>query len=63
MKTPRIIVILVPALLAAAPVLGQDMPISDAPEINRWLPIGISFVLIVAVLVASFTSSRRGHQD
>ena len=53
----------VPTLAPGAAALGQDIQIAKAPEINPWIPLGILFFLIAVVLIASFQSSRRGHQD
>jgi hypothetical protein len=53
----------VPTLTTGAAALGQDIQIAKAPEINPWIPLGILFFLIAVVLIASFQSSRRGHQD
>lgn len=51
------------ALLAwASPVLAQGA-VPPAPKGDSWITIVISIVLMVAVMVASFMSAKRGHQD
>lgn len=47
-------------LVSSSPAWAQA---SRAPEGNKLVPMMIAFAMIVAVAVASFMSSRRGHQD
>jgi len=53
------------ALLAsAAPALAQRADeVAELTESDRWIAVVAALVLIAAVGVASFLSSRRGHQD
>ena len=53
-----------PALLAvmlALPAAGQD--VAKATDAGGWIAIVIAIVLVVGILVGSFMSSRRTHQD
>ena len=61
MPAMRTLIGLLTLFSAATPVLAQDVP--KAPETEGWVVVLISMVLIVAVGVASFMSSKRGHQD
>lgn len=52
---------LVALLALAAPAFAQEIP--KAPGDKPWVATVISIVLIMAVCVASFMGSKRGHQD
>ncbi|MEX0653586.1 MAG: hypothetical protein WDZ31_06395 [Phycisphaeraceae bacterium] len=56
--------LVVPMLLTtvAMPALAQE-EVSPAPDTQRWVPIILAVLLILLVGMASFWSSRRGHQD
>lgn len=63
MQMIRAIVASVTALLPAGMALAQEVKIDQAPEKGMGLTMTIVIVLCLGLLVASFTSSRRGHQD
>lgn len=50
-------------LLPAGMTWAQEVKIDEAPEKGMALTMTIVIVLCLGLLVASFTSSRRGHQD
>jgi hypothetical protein len=56
-----IVPVLTGPLLTASPALAQATP--RAPDESGWIAVVISIVLIIAVAVASFMSSKRTHQD
>ncbi len=47
----------------SAPAWAQAQPVPSLPEGDGWVAMVISIVLLLAVLVASFMSAKRGHQD
>ncbi len=49
------------ALALALPAAGQD--VAKATDAGGWIAIVIAIVLVVGILVGSFMSSRRTHQD
>ena len=61
MLNVRSVVALLALLLMASPALAQPVP--QAPKGSGWIAMVMSIVILVAVLVASFMSSKRGHQD
>ncbi|MEM9419817.1 MAG: hypothetical protein AAGA25_12325 [Planctomycetota bacterium] len=46
---------------AAPPVMAQ--PVAEAKPVAGWLAFMVMIVLLIIIAVASFMSSRRGHQD
>jgi flagellar basal body-associated protein FliL len=61
MKPAPLLSSLVALLWVASPALAQAP--SKAPEGNAWIAVVIAIVLVIAVGVASFMSSKRTHQD
>jgi hypothetical protein len=61
----RMLIATVALLTTAGPILAQQAPteVDKAPEKAQWIGMVVAIVLVVAVLVASFISSKRGHQD
>ena len=52
------------ALLASAgPALAQEVDPLSEPNQPRWYGVVIAIVLVLGTIVASFISSKRGHQD
>ncbi len=49
--------------LPAFAARAQEIQVEPAPEAGVAIPMTIVIVLCIGLLVASFTSSRRGHQD
>jgi len=50
-------------LWPVAAAWAQESEVARAPEQGMAIPMTIVVVLSLGLLVASFTSSRRGHQD
>lgn len=51
-------------LLAVVPVLAKgSAQVSPAPAQNHWWPAILGIFLVGCVLVGSFMSARRSHQD
>ncbi|MEM1027874.1 MAG: hypothetical protein AAGJ38_07300 [Planctomycetota bacterium] len=49
-------------LLTAAPTAWAQ-PVEEAKPVAGWLAFMVMIVLLIVIAVASFMSSRRGHQD
>ena len=52
-------------LTTTTAALAQQSPVAadEAPTQPQWIGMVIGLVLVAGVLVASFISSKRGHQD
>lgn len=59
---PPLILTLITLLFTAAPAtLAQ--PVADAKPAAGWLAFMVMIGLMILIAIASFMSSRRGHQD
>lgn len=63
----RILAVVLTCLTTAGRALAQQEPVhvDPLPEPSQpaWVGMVIGLVLVLGVLVASFVSSKRGHQD
>jgi hypothetical protein len=50
-------------LVSAGPALAQEVGSLNNPARPRWYAMALAMVIIGAVLIPSFMSSRRTHQD
>jgi hypothetical protein len=59
----RLLMSAMAVLLITLPVLAQEVKVDKARDAVGWTSVGVAFVLIVGVIVASFKGSKRGHLD
>ncbi len=50
-------------LLTSLPVLAQDASSNNKQVVQPWVTILVAFFILLFIAVASFLSSKRGHQD
>ncbi|MEM1108894.1 MAG: hypothetical protein AAGH99_09420 [Planctomycetota bacterium] len=51
------------ALLICVPAAAFGQPVAEAKPVPGWLAFMVMVGLLIVIAIASFMSSRRGHQD
>ncbi|MBB6429085.1 hypothetical protein [Algisphaera agarilytica] len=62
-KRMRSLALALLALIVTAAPSAMAQPVAEAKPVANWLSFMVMIVLLIIVAIASFMSSRRGHQD